>query len=71
MYNRHLFSYSRLLTLFCSNPYSKLPAPAQVGNSLGITLVVLAGTVLFVVSNAAFRRVNVEDDRVAFVNDGE
>ena len=42
-----------------------------MGNTLGITLVVLAGIVLFVVTNAAFRKADAEEDRVAFVNDGE
>ena len=42
-----------------------------MGNTLGITLVVLAGTVLFVVTNAAFRRVDAEEDRQGFINDGE
>lgn len=42
-----------------------------MGNTLGITLVVLAGIVLFVVTNTAFRRVDAEQDRVAFINDGE
>lgn len=42
-----------------------------MGNTLGITLVVLAGIVLFVVTNASFRRVDAEEDRQAFINDGE
>ena len=55
----------------CSPAYSTLPAQAQLGNVLGLLLIVLAGTVLFVVTNAAFRRVDSEEERVSLINEKE
>lgn len=52
-------------------PYKTLPAQAQLGNVLGLVLVILAGTVLFVVTNAAFRRVDPEEERVSLINEKE
>ncbi|KAL9966280.1 hypothetical protein ACROYT_G024331 [Oculina patagonica] len=57
--------------LFFSNSYSGLPAQAQLGNTLGVVLVVLAGIVMFVVTNAAFRRINTEEEHVSLINDKE
>jgi len=55
----------KLFFLKPPNAYSTLPAQAQLGNVLGLLLIVLAGTVLFVVTNAAFRRVDPEEERVS------
>ena len=57
--------------LICSPAYSALPSQAQLGNVLGLLLVVLAGTVLFVVTNAAFRRVDPEEERVSLISEKE
>lgn len=55
--------------LFFTKVYASLPAQAKLGNALGILLVVLAGTVLFVVTNSAFKRVNTDEERVSLIND--
>lgn len=52
---------------FCS--YSALPPQGQLGNVLGVTLVLLAGVVMFVVTNAAFRRINTEEEHVSLINE--
>ena len=50
--------------------YAKLPAQAQLGNTLGLTLVVLAGIVVFVVSNSTFKRSNTEEsEHVSLISD--
>ena len=46
-----------------------LPAAGQLGNVLGITLIILAGTVMFVVTNSAFKRVDTDEERVSLMND--
>jgi len=61
----------KLFFLKPPNAYSTLPAQAQLGNVLGLLLIVLAGTVLFVVTNAAFRRVDPEEERVSLINEKE
>ena len=62
-----------LCDCFCRTPaYSTLPAQGKLGNVLGLTLVVLAGTVLFVVTNAAFKRVDTEElERMSLMNEKE
>ncbi|XP_058948279.1 transmembrane ascorbate-dependent reductase CYB561-like [Pocillopora verrucosa] len=52
-----------------STKYSTLPAAGQLGNVLGITLIILAGTVMFVVTNSAFKRVDTDEERVSLMND--
>lgn len=64
-------NWNENLFLIFSPPYKTLPAQAQLGNVLGLLLVILAGTVLFVVTNAAFRRVDPEEERVSLINDKE
>ena len=58
-----------LLSDYFCRVYASLPAQAKLGNALGILLVVLAGTVLFVVTNSAFKRVNTDEERVSLIND--
>lgn len=56
--------------LFLATVYRKLPAQAQLGNTLGLTLVVLAGIVVFVVSNSTFKRSNTEEsEHVSLISD--
>lgn len=48
--------------------YASLPAQAQLGNVLGLTVIVLAGIVVFVVTNDAFKRVDAEEgERVSLI----
>lgn len=55
--------------LFFTKVYAKLPAQAKLGNVLGLTLVVLAGIVVFVVTNSAFKRSNTEEsERVSLID---
>ena len=53
--------------------YASLPAQALLGNVLGLTVIVLAGIVVFVVTNDAFKRVDTEEgERVSLIkNDKE
>lgn len=52
------------------NPnYSKLPPVGILGNSLSVTLILLAGTVMFVVTNSAFKKENTGEERVSLINE--
>ena len=52
--------------------YASLPAQAQLGNVLGLTVIVLAGIVVFVVTNDAFKRVDTEEgERISLINKGK
>ena len=63
-------SSSGFLIFFFFRVYAKLPAQAQLGNTLGLTLVVLAGIVVFVVSNSTFKRSNTEEsEHVSLISD--
>lgn len=54
--------------LFFTKVYASLPAQAQLGNVLGLTVIVLAGIVVFVVTNDAFKRVDTEEgERVSLI----
>lgn len=52
------------------NPnYSKLPPVGKLGNSLSVTLILLAVTVMFVVTNSAFKKVNTVEERVSLIDE--
>lgn len=57
--------------LFFTGTYASLPAQAQLGNVLGVVLLILLGIVFFVVTNAAFKRVDNEEERVSLITDGK
>ena len=66
-------SYKHVTPLLFLRVYASLPAQAQLGNVLGLTVIVLAGIVVFVVTNDAFKRVDTEEgERVSLIkNDKE
>lgn len=55
--------------LFFTKTYPSFLADAQLGNVLGVTLIVLAGMVVFVVTNSAFKRVNAGEEHVSLMNE--
>ena len=57
-----------MFDFFCRK-YASLPEQAQIGNVLGVVLVILAGIVVFVVTNSAFKRVNTDEEHVSLIND--
>ena len=57
-----------MFDFFCRQ-YSSLPEQAQTGNVLGVVLIILAGIVVFVVTNSAFKRVNTDEEHVSLIND--